>query len=620
VRRLTRPSLAGAVPAVLGAAVLAWLVALVAVWLPASGRVAALDVTTTTVAMLAGSCALLAAREPRNRRARRAFLFLGLGSLAWGLGNAVWTYYETVAGTGTPFPSAADVGYLTARLSGRVEMVALSILLVLVVTRSWYVARVGTREAQEQRALAVAADPTLSGPGHGPTGTAFLPRLVAELGLAGAGMYVLENGEIRPQAVVPARALGLELDLARETAEAGSTRVVRGDDVPEALRREGARSIVSVPVRAGGRSLGALQLFARRRKAFSARRVAFVERLAGQLAEQLLFARALTELERANADRHFSLEASRTGVCLFASGHPRFWNSAFVELLGLEPDDGVSWIGFLRRLDRAADMSEEFSFWTEDRRFLHVRFSAAGDGELLVSVDDLTDQERERTTRDRFVAEIVAAQERESRRVAELLHDDAVQQLTALALRMELAGLRSGDDTLTALARDASEVTASLRRLLVDLHPVVLESQGLAAAVDAASGSLRESGIEVHVSSGARRLPTELEQLAYRLVQEALANILRHSRAARAEVSIAESGDVLRCQVRDDGDGFDPDDLDSAVAGGHLGLHLVRERVGLAGGRFLIESRPGSGTTFSFELPIAHPAETRPPAMQEVAS
>lgn len=299
-----------------------------------------------------------------------------------------------------------------------------------------------------------------------------------------------------------------------------------------------------------------------------------------------------------------ALEASRTGVCLFASGQPRFWNSAFLDLLRLDPETDMSWSAFLARLDVAGALGEEFSFWTDNGRFLRVRFGAAGDGELLVSVDDLTDQERERTTRDRFVAEVVAAQERESRRIADLLHDDAVQQLTALALRLELTAQRSGDEALTALARDASRVTASLRRLLVDLHPAVLESQGLAAAIEAAGTQLRHAGIQVDLTSAPARLPTEIERLAYRLVQEALANVLEHASASRVEVSVTDGGDVLRCQIRDDGTGFDGERLDSAVAQGHLGLHLVRERVALAGGRFLVESRPGAGTTFSFELPF----------------
>jgi signal transduction histidine kinase len=211
--------------------------------------------------------------------------------------------------------------------------------------------------------------------------------------------------------------------------------------------------------------------------------------------------------------------------------------------------------------------------------------------------------ERERAIRNRFLAEVVGAQEREARRIADLLHDDAVQQLTALGLRLELEARRSANPGLVDLAHAANDVTASLRRLLVDLHPQVLESQGLAAAVDAAAEGLRAAGVAVDVTPLPARLAPELEALAFRLVQEALTNLHRHGRASRATVDLRLAGGMLRCRVADDGAGFDPASLSNAGADGRFGLELVRDRVELAGGRFLLESAPGTGTTFGFELP-----------------
>jgi signal transduction histidine kinase len=211
--------------------------------------------------------------------------------------------------------------------------------------------------------------------------------------------------------------------------------------------------------------------------------------------------------------------------------------------------------------------------------------------------------ERERAIRNRFLAEVVGAQEREARRIADLLHDDAVQQLTALGLRLELEARRSANPGLVDLAHAANDVTASLRRLLVDLHPQVLESQGLAAAVDAAADGLRAAGVAVDVTPLPARLAPELEALAFRLVQEALTNVHRHGRASRATVDLRLAGGMLRCRVADDGAGFDPASLSNAGADGRFGLELVRDRVDLAGGRFLLESAPGAGTTFGFELP-----------------
>lgn len=207
-------------------------------------------------------------------------------------------------------------------------------------------------------------------------------------------------------------------------------------------------------------------------------------------------------------------------------------------------------------------------------------------------------------TRDRFLVELVNAQELEARRIADLLHDDVVQQLTALGFRLELEAQRHDLPRLTALARDANSITASIRRLLVELHPVVLDSQGLGPAIDVVAEGLRERGVDVRVSAFPHRLPRELETLTYRLVQEALDNVQRHSRATYAEVELRIDGGMLRGRVTDTGTGT------AAANGGTggMGLHVARERVELAGGRFLVRGRPGEGTDVVFEIPLPESA------------
>jgi signal transduction histidine kinase len=337
-------------------------------------------------------------------------------------------------------------------------------------------------------------------------------------------------------------------------------------------------------------------------------------------------ARAQSDLERAQALREATMDASRTGNCVFAEdGNTAFCNSAFLELLGIEAHDCAEWGTFVRFLSRVsaarddgvigAEPGEVLRFWTSEGRYLEVRVEAIATGELLVVVDDLTAREQETATRARFVAEIVGAQEREARRIGELLHDDAVQQLTALALRLELAALQRGDESLSALARDASGVTSSLRTLLVQLHPAVLESQGLVPAIESAAETLRAQGVEVVVGPYARRHPPEIERLVYRLVQEAFANAYKHAGARRVTVELTSNEHVLLCRVADDGRGFDTSLLRSAVSRGHLGLHLLQERVELTGGTVSIESTTGEGTT----LDIVIPSSERDAALEEVA-
>ncbi|MGE5691091.1 MAG: sensor histidine kinase [Pseudomonadota bacterium] len=224
----------------------------------------------------------------------------------------------------------------------------------------------------------------------------------------------------------------------------------------------------------------------------------------------------------------------------------------------------------------------------------------------------------ERATRDRFLAEVVRAQDLEARRIAELLHDGAVQQLTALSLRLELAAMQREDETLAALARDAGAITATLRRLLVDLQPAVLESRGVGAAVESAADGLRALGLVVAVSPFDARFAPDLEQLAYRLVQEALANVLEHAAAGAVEIALSLEGGRFRCVVEDDGVGARPEDVRRALARGSLGLHLVRERVELAGGTFGVGGRAAGGTRFAFELPLGSAAAATPSAAAEV--
>lgn len=294
-------------------------------------------------------------------------------------------------------------------------------------------------------------------------------------------------------------------------------------------------------------------------------------------------------VEREAALRTAALEASRTGFSIYrADGSLDYSNPAWLQLVGDELEAPLGGGVVTTAAGRAL-------------AFASTRLPG---GELVVSVDDVSEHERERATRDRFLAEVVRAQDLEARRIAELLHDDAVQRLTALGLRLELAAMRSGEPALRELVSEAGAITGSIRRLLVDLHPVILESQGVAAAVDGAAESLRAAGLDVVVQRLELRLVPEHEYLAYRLVQEALANVVAHADASRIEVSFDVDATTFRCRVDDDGHGFEPAAVERALANGSLGLHLVRERIELAGGSFAIEARDGGGTSFSFALPL----------------
>jgi signal transduction histidine kinase len=314
-------------------------------------------------------------------------------------------------------------------------------------------------------------------------------------------------------------------------------------------------------------------------------------------------ARITSELERSYAERDAALEASRTGVALFENRSPRFCNRAFIELL--DPTvGGGDWSSFLETVERAAGTGGDVVM-TRGDCLLRVRVTTLADGCVLATVDDVTVNERERESRDRFVVEVLRARDGEMRKISELLHDDAVQELSALALRLEVEGMRTGMSELSAFAHDVNGITGSIRKLLVGLHPPVLESRGLAAAIDSAADPLRAAGVEVHVDELDHRFAPELELLAYNVAQEALSNVLKHARARRVDVSLAISPGLLECEISDDGCGFDPVVAETALSRGGMGLHISRERLGIARGGLDVYSAPGRGTTFRFSLPLS---------------
>jgi signal transduction histidine kinase len=207
-------------------------------------------------------------------------------------------------------------------------------------------------------------------------------------------------------------------------------------------------------------------------------------------------------------------------------------------------------------------------------------------------------------SRDRFLVELVNAQERGARQIADLLHDDVVQQLTALGFRLELEAQRTDLPRLRELTHDTGKITASIRGLLVELHPAILDGRGLAPAIDVVAEGLRDRGIDVRVTPFPHRIQRETETLAYRLVQEALANVGSDPQARSAEVELGLQDGTLRGRVSSSGSGLEPDDQTSDG----VGLLVARKRAELAGGRFLVNATRGRGTDIVFELPVPAPS------------
>ena len=210
----------------------------------------------------------------------------------------------------------------------------------------------------------------------------------------------------------------------------------------------------------------------------------------------------------------------------------------------------------------------------------------------------------ERVQRD-ALRRVVEAQELERRRLARELHDETGQALTSILL-----GLKSVEDAQSASQRDdaAAELRQlvvstlqDVRRLAVELRPKALDDFGLLAALERLAQTFTEQiGIEMDVETnlGEERLAPEIETALYRLVQEALTNVVKHSRAGRVSISLVRKAHSVSAVIEDDGVGF------TEPSGEGLGLIGMRERVGLLDGRFEVESRAGHGTTIVAEVPL----------------
>jgi signal transduction histidine kinase len=202
----------------------------------------------------------------------------------------------------------------------------------------------------------------------------------------------------------------------------------------------------------------------------------------------------------------------------------------------------------------------------------------------------------------------------ERARIAEELHDDTVQVLTATLLsldRQRLADECGKPEAAAEAARRARDTLAlaleRTRRLMFELRPPLLEAHGLAPAVrDLVEHANHELGLEVEAHIDVPRYSEAFETLVYRIVREGVANVRRHARAHRLDVTLVHEDGGLSGTIADDGLGFDVHRaLDRHRTRMHLGLDATIERIRLAGGEIEIDSAPGEGTRISFRLPGA---------------
>jgi PAS domain S-box-containing protein len=201
------------------------------------------------------------------------------------------------------------------------------------------------------------------------------------------------------------------------------------------------------------------------------------------------------------------------------------------------------------------------------------------------------------------------AQEAERRRIAADLHDDPIQVMSAVDMRLQMLAAypdRVDVAEIQALEADVRAAIERMRSMLFELRPVALEREGLVAALTLyAEHAAATTGWTWEVDGRIDDEPDEdMQALLYRIAQEAIQNARKHADATRVRVDVATAGDGVRLRVHDDGSGFDAD-LATTPEPGHLGLTAMQESAELAGGWIRVSSAPGSGTTVDCWLPLA---------------
>ncbi len=221
---------------------------------------------------------------------------------------------------------------------------------------------------------------------------------------------------------------------------------------------------------------------------------------------------------------------------------------------------------------------------------------------------------RSQAHREALLRHAVDASTEERRRIAATLHDGVVQELAATSFAVAGAAERAESVHQPELARwlrsAATTVRASisgLRSLLVDIYPASLQSAGLVAALDDLAATIRSRSIEVRLDVQAeadQRLGDDGERLVYRVAQECLRNVARHSAAGHVQVTLRPDSGSVVLEITDDGVGFDLDAVLTAPQEGHFGIRVLTDLAEAAGALLQVATSPGHGTHWRLTVPM----------------
>jgi PAS domain S-box-containing protein len=350
--------------------------------------------------------------------------------------------------------------------------------------------------------------------------------------------------------------------------------------------------------------------------------------------------RKLAETGLRESEQRFRLVANSAPVMIWMSGPDKlctFFNQGWLNFTGrpMEHELGNGWASgvhledlercldvYSRAFDARVDFEMEYRLQRHDGQYRWIhnlgvpRFGADATFQGYIGTCiDITDRKQSEETLLDMSGRLITAHEEERARIARDLHDDLSQRMALLQIGLER--FEQGLPRLSAMARQhlhdiveiANDISGDLHGLSHELHPSKLDILGLVATVESFCKEFsRQHGLHVqfvhHQVEG--RNPKDVSLCLYRIVQEALRNVVKHSGAKEARVEISGQNNQIDLCVSDKGTGFEPEAI-NRMAG--IGLISMRERLRLVGGHLSIESKPGHGTWIRVRVPLSRSSE-----------
>jgi PAS domain S-box-containing protein len=410
------------------------------------------------------------------------------------------------------------------------------------------------------------------------------------------------------------------------------------------MKEDKIGSMLIVPLKSKEKVLGTLAVGMRSYRKFHQDEVSLLTGIGNQIGVAVENAQ-LYQHEREYAEQLRSSEERYRQ--LFENAHDAIWlhdleenivaaNDSFLLLTGYSMEElRKIKARYLISADSAADIDSidnvskesevaghllEATLVRKDNTEAYVQLSTSpvySDGKIVAFqhiARDITEEKRMKENQRFYLQRVTMAQEEERKRIARELHDDTVQELIALSRELDELGSKTsglseqGKERLDRLWQQTNGIIAGVRRLSQDLRPATLDRLGLLPSLEWLASNVKDYSniaVEIVTEGDERRLDPDIELVLFRIVQEALSNVWRHSQATAAQITVVFDTRTIRIIVKDDGKGFHvPKGIGDLAKDGKLGLAGMQERVRLLNGTVTVASEPGKGTVVTVDVPI----------------